>query len=172
MPKFLSLPRRNTDSGRLVGRDNKLPICLHVTLLFPSRNYCRQSGPWKCPRSVPEATSDLETSKKPHQRREHLLHVSLHVPFTDLHGLQVFYTYVSTFTFPFTYPSRTFTDCRFSSFSFRLHKLLHVSLHVPFTDLHGLRHFEKHMFEGSDDCFRSGLNIFGKTSCFYKQRVF
>ena len=107
MPKFLSLPRRSTDSGRLVGRANKLPICLHVTLLFPSRNYCRQSGPWKCPRSVPEATSDLETSKKPHQRREHLLHVSLHVPFTDLHGLQVFFIFFQTSQTPSRFPSRT-----------------------------------------------------------------
>ena len=111
MPGFLPISR--SESGQLVGWGSKYPIRLHVTLLYPSRNY-EQSGPWSCPGNGQESTSDWETSKKRHQRRTYLLHVSLHVPFTDLHGLQVFDSHVSTFTFPFTYPSRTFTDCEFS----------------------------------------------------------
>ena len=64
MPGFLPISR--SESGPLVGRGSKFPIRLHVTLLYTSRDYCRQSRPWKCPRSVPEATLDLETSKKWH----------------------------------------------------------------------------------------------------------
>ena len=39
------------------------------------------------------------------------------------------------FTFFFTYPSRTFTDCG----KIIALKRLHVTLHVSFTDLHGMR---------------------------------
>ena len=80
MPGFLPISR--SESGQLVDRGSKLLIRLHVTLLYPSRNY-KQSGPWKCPRNGRESTSDWETSKKRHQRPEYLLQVSLHVPFTD-----------------------------------------------------------------------------------------
>ena len=48
MPGFLRILR--SESGRLVGRGSKLTIRLHVTPLYPSRNY-KQSGPWKCPRN-------------------------------------------------------------------------------------------------------------------------
>ena len=43
MPEFLPLSQRNADSERLVGQGSKLPIRLHVTPLYPSLNYYRQS---------------------------------------------------------------------------------------------------------------------------------